>query len=991
MRILFCLVLFCLATFHSNAQTPYTYQLTDEDGLPGMEVYNIMQDKRGFIWIGTDNGICKYDGKTFKTYYHPAQKGKAFSFIFEDSFNRTWCINFSGQIFYVQNDTLVLYKPFENIVKNGFPRITITPDQMLWIVMDNFGVYYIDLHTLKLSKAKFSDGYHYSNAISVDKNKALIHSSNKSSLVTKDGIIKSFFTNQKGVTFSKYLNSIFWFGIAENVTSIFQYDLKKQKYHQLKTTQLNLKTAMINDFISFAADDNWLLTTDGIYIVSIKDDLVSPELFFLNGVNASWVIKDDEGNYWIGTLKNGIYVLPTKKIWVANEQNKSLPFNRINRIQEDNNGLLWLAGAKGALSVLNPQINRITKTIYPTKINRDIELLYFDKYSDQLYLFHQSNKLHVYHTITQKCSVINESVSAVKDIKVDPHGNLIINNSYFGFIILKNPKAKHKINFTSTFLPDSSALVDNRIWLRRQRGYSNIYIEQDTAIIMGFTDGLYEFKRDKQKEIKFNGSSIYATWLANDPDGSIWIATVQQGLFHYKSGEIIKQFNTKYGLHSDYVKCVEVTNDMVWIATENGIQGLDKNSGNLIAFTKEKGLITNDVLDLHAKDNFLYIATSKGLQWFDVKSIPKNTIPPRVYINLIKSANAMYVSKTPFVLPYEQNKLDIWYSGIGYKSRGKLTYKYQLNKSDTTWYIAQSSDNVLRLSSLAPGDYQLKLYAINEDGVMSGEPAVAFFSVAFPYYQSWWFVLFLALILIGIVSLIFYIRIKIISRRNKLERDKVMLEIALRTSQLSALKVQMNPHFIFNALNSIQEYIITNNKKLANSYLGKFSDLMRSYLDMSNRTSISLEEELKAMKLYLELETMRFEEQFTFELDINEQLIPDEIAIPAMIIQPYVENAIKHGLLHKRTDKKLKITFHPGEKQTLICTVSDNGIGRKQSANLNALRNKKHQSFATGATQKRLELLNAGRQMAIGVVYHDLLNPDGSAAGTTVVITIPWE
>lgn len=314
---------------------------------------------------------------------------------------------------------------------------------------------------------------------------------------------------------------------------------------------------------------------------------------------------------------------------------------------------------------------------------------------------------------------------------------------------------------------------------------------------------------------------------------------------------------------------------------------------------------------------------------------------------------------------------------------------------DSVWSLVLGTQNEIRFNALAPGEYVFEVKSLNEDQVSSAQSATVSFYIDAPYWQKWWFITLIALLLVGVVSFIFLLRISIISKRNTLERKNVKLELEkniiekdLRTSQLSALKVQMNPHFIFNALNSIQEYILTNEKKLANSFLGKFSDLMRLYLDMSNKKSVSLEEEIKAMKLYLELEAMRFEESFEFQLYVDESLHTEEIQIPPMIIQPYVENAIKHGLLHKRTERKLFVRFLSDNNNGLVCEVIDNGIGRKQSQELNKIRTKKHTSFATGATQKRLELLNYGLERTIGVSYHDLYDIHGNAAGTKVVISI---
>ena len=199
----------------------------------------------------------------------------------------------------------------------------------------------------------------------------------------------------------------------------------------------------------------------------------------------------------------------------------------------------------------------------------------------------------------------------------------------------------------------------------------------------------------------------------------------------------------------------------------------------------------------------------------------------------------------------------------------------------------------------------------------------------------------------------------------------------------------MNPHFMFNALNSIQEFILTNEKRQANMYMGKFADLMRMTLDMSNKKEIDLDDEIKILELYLQLEALRFEENFSYKISVGKNVNTTDIKLPSMLIQPYVENAVKHGLLHKQGEKKLAVDFSIDDVSCLSCTITDNGIGRKRSGEINEMRQSRYTSFATGATQKRLELLNYERNAAIAVVYNDLQDGNGNMVGTSVTIKIP--
>lgn len=242
--------------------------------------------------------------------------------------------------------------------------------------------------------------------------------------------------------------------------------------------------------------------------------------------------------------------------------------------------------------------------------------------------------------------------------------------------------------------------------------------------------------------------------------------------------------------------------------------------------------------------------------------------------------------------------------------------------------------------------------------------------------------------LFGITFSVFKYRIKNIEQKNKLLNEKIKIEKELHQSTLASIKSQMNPHFIFNALNTIQSYIYLNDKKAASNYLVNFSELTRHILEMSSKDKISLQEEIRALELYLNLEKMRFEDDFSFELTLL-NITSEQIMIPSMLIQPYVENAVKHGLLHKKGMKILKITFKE-EANNLIVTVYDNGIGIEKSKEINAQRHKQHHSFATNANQKRFELLNKNSTGNIGVAVNNLKNDNSHSLGTEIQLTIPF-
>lgn len=256
--------------------------------------------------------------------------------------------------------------------------------------------------------------------------------------------------------------------------------------------------------------------------------------------------------------------------------------------------------------------------------------------------------------------------------------------------------------------------------------------------------------------------------------------------------------------------------------------------------------------------------------------------------------------------------------------------------------------------------------------------------------------LILAVLFVSILSIIYVLfnRFKIKKQNEYLkekliEADKTIIaEKKASQSELKAFKSQMNPHFFYNALNTVQSYILSNDKKLAISYLSKFSTLTRSILEMTEKEYISVAEEIKTLELYLDIEKARFNDDFEFQIKTENIDDTDQTKIPSMFLQPFVENAVKHGLLHKEGTKELEILFII-QNETLVITISDNGIGRAKSGELNAIKNKNHKSFATEAMQNRIDILNKTRTKPIKLQYIDKKNDFEQASGTTVSIEIP--
>jgi len=440
---------------------------------------------------------------------------------------------------------------------------------------------------------------------------------------------------------------------------------------------------------------------------------------------------------------------------------------------------------------------------------------------------------------------------------------------------------------------------------------------------------------------------------------------------------ILRHITTKNGLAGDNCQKIFLDENYAWIATTRGISKMNRNDFTIKNITTADGLPSNDTRDIHFQNDNIYAATSRGL------AVLKNdfevyTSPPILSIKSFQIDNVDTLLQDSYKLPYTSNNIHIEFNGSSFKNTRGLEYQYQLKGLNDTWVTTTFSE--ANFPSLPPGDYSLFVKAKTPNSDWSEEETISFF-IEKPFWQTYWFyaLIFLLFFLIGV--LFFNAIVKEFKRRNEVQKK-------LMESQLTALRAQMNPHFLFNSLNSIQEFIITNDKRSANYYLSQFSRLVRNILNTSSENEIRLKKEIETLEIYLNLEALRFEENFNYKFEVDNQLDIDNIFIPSMLIQPYVENAIKHGLMHKRGMKKLFIRFLKKEN-FLICEVEDNGIGIKKSLNIHKRNPKIYKSKGMSLTKERLNLINSSNTGKLKLEVIDLKDSNNESTGTKVIIQVP--
>ena len=470
--------------------------------------------------------------------------------------------------------------------------------------------------------------------------------------------------------------------------------------------------------------------------------------------------------------------------------------------------------------------------------------------------------------------------------------------------------------------------------------------------------------------------------IKEDKRGDVWVASLS-GLDIIRDDKVIATLTEKDGLASNAL--MSITFDQKgngWVATDNGVSKIvwDGKTYTIKNFDMRNGLISNDVYSVSAIANWLWVSTANGLCKMDIMHEPVNTFAPKVYIESVYVNDSLSIHQTEF--SHTRNNFIFHLQGLTFKDN-RTRFTYRLLGLDTNWHGSDFAD--VPYSNLSSGDYTFQAKAINADGVASVIPAEFSFTIKKPYWKAWWFLVLEILSIAALIYAFIYFRLKSIRLK---EAESTRINKMLAEYQMTALRAQMNPHFIFNAINSIQEYVLENDPQKAYNYLTKFAQLVRMVLNNAKEKYISLEKDLETLQIYVELEQLRFGNKFDFVLDVDKQIDSYNVQLPAMVIQPYVENAIWHGLMPLGNLRKGKLAVEIKQQgDGLSIVIEDNGIGRENAALVK--KTKQHKSIGMELTRQRLDMLNSlPEYSSSSIVIKDMHDESGMPTGTRVEIKI---
>jgi hypothetical protein len=949
------------------AQDPITIKLTEKDGLPDAEFYDIIEDKKGFIWLAADKGLFRYDGNQYQLFTQKDKRGSSVFGLKFDLENNLWCNNISGQFFKIRKDKLELFLDLKNELKGELAEFTFLDGKIIISTVNT--ITSVDLKT-KERKDLLSE-----ISPNLKKVKSPFKFKKKIFFAINDKIYSFFKSKFEQITLN---------GIKEysNQSLLRLFTFKDELYLNCYFADSNLNTfykvnknmltpVLLPEILTFGKivkikeckKELWFCTSNGIVILKSNSEnnfAVKSSLFKDDFITN--FIEDSNKTTFISTLNNGIYIVPNLEVKAFENV---VPNGAISVTEKIAENTIAIGTTKGGLLIKNLENNTV-----PTinlDLNSKVTALLFLKEFNTL-LISLENSSYIYELNSRKL-VKSGLFNNAKDLKAIDNSNRFIYCTYHKAMVFE---------IKNTALSPVKELVISR-------AYKSFYDETEKKIYVSYVDNVIEhYNNLENKILTYQGKSIIAKDICKTNDGILWIATFNEGVLGFKKDVFLTKLNSSNGLLSNTIQGLKTDGPDLWIITDLGVQLYNSTSKKIHSSLINKNNPLGNIKDIIIKKTSVLFTTRESLFEMNKKGKDKVYVPKAIYIKSFTINEKDTLVKNNYLLPYNKNRIKFTFHVNGYYPNEELLFDYQLSGLNSKWIPIEKNTNFINFNSLPSEAYTFQIRCKNSTTNNYVSTKLSF-KINQPYWEKWWFFIALLVVSFGLVILFYKNKLAVKEKEKELVLKKAKFENELAILKLENLKSQMNPHFIFNALNSIQEYIVLNQRNLASSYLSKFADLIRSYLDHSSKGYISLQEEIECLDIYLQLEKLRFEDKFTYEITSSEG--EKNIKIPTMLIQPYVENALKHGLLHKKENRQLKIDFQWSENEEILhCTIIDNGVGREKAA---ALRKTKHKPFAIKATQNRLELLNFGKERKIGVTIDDLYNSDKEAIGTQVTLLIP--
>jgi signal transduction histidine kinase/DNA-binding response OmpR family regulator/ligand-binding sensor domain-containing protein len=776
LKVAHCLLVLIIITKITYAQSYRTINYTVENGLPSSEVYQVIQDRQGYIWLATNQGVSRFNGYEFQNFGVANGLAEYSTLeIYEDYKGRIWFISLSGRLSYFYRDSIYTYKYNETIqkaIKSTYPPVkmgffvdmaenvylSIGSTGIIMVssigeatIMDARSDYYPKYAIIYFANHEKALGgmaqYRNFNGISILKNNQFTHipyAFNKNG-ATRMGVVP-------------YKNKILLFHIKDLLI--------------IENNQIVQKYSFDSDILWLSKEDNghiWIsINKRGIYLFTNTDHFSNPDAHFLKGLSVSSVIKDVEGANWFTTLEKGVFYIPSKdiKAYTSGDGLKATKITTVDAYKDK----VWFAGNHSELYNLSRE--KLTAVDY---FNMP------DGYYQFIKCCH--DKIYMAGNIPGSFNVLDKG--RIKNVQRNYYKNIFFTRDNEYYMLYPGIEKYNKDKKVSNGF---SYKYNIRVYCMSANTDGSYWIGSDKGLLL-FKNEKIEDWSNTNKLLKCRIQDL----VMDTAFGNLWIATKGGGLL-LKTRDTIVQFTTKDGLPSNSLYSLFSDGKDLWIGTSQGLAKLETNPNTkkppykITGFQVTDGLISNEINDVLIKNNTVYLATSEGLCFFDKTKIKQNSTPPPIYIKGIKINDKDTSITSEYRLPYDKNNITIEYIGLSYRNAGKIDYIYNMEGIDNTWRTTKS--RITRFPLLPPGKYIFRVRAYDNAGIVTQQTLSYTFIIKKPYWQTWWFLLLVVLMLFSVSFLIFYlinrVKIKELNRRRFLKKNMRKFQKQAATSHIKS-------------------------------------------------------------------------------------------------------------------------------------------------------------------------------------------------------------
>ncbi|MEO0470446.1 MAG: two-component regulator propeller domain-containing protein, partial [Bacteroidota bacterium] len=935
---------------------------TQRQGLINNYISALHEDQAGNLWIGTDVGISRYDGKRFDNIR--LDTTLIVRAITTDWDNNIWLGTNRG--LYVSADTGFRYLQTESFPQENIRTLFKDQNQHVWIGFDGGA---IEVTPSRINRYGREEGFRRQQVQAFAQD--------------TDGVIWAAVYG--GGLYKKTEGGFERQSRRGNLGGGFLFDLHfDQKGHLWMASQnagleiwdprtntanvLDEDDGLANNYVRVIQEDRWgnlyFATSGGGVSKYFGQQFTHYDRNFgLNGRSVYSVLEDQNCRIWMGVAGRGVSMYDGQNFTHFDRRNGFLDV-KVKSIFEDADGHIWI-GTEGE-GVFVCRDSSFTPYAIADGLGGNYirEILQDPKDGSMLFASTGGGITRMYW-----------DPDSIPDKEKD-----------FVYYATRTGMPQNQVN-------DIHIDRKGRLW----------YASASRGIGMITEDSIYQILFPENRAV----NSVRS--MTEDGHGNLWIGAAgglrKVDLYAYPDTLISTLYSEELTSSNVYLLEIDEWNNL-WIGSEKGVDRatLDLNQ-DIIEwkhFGRSEGFVGVEVCQNAVerdRDGHMWFGTINGLTEYNPASFSENPIAPILHLTDIKLFyESIHTTKyadrldkwnavnQSLSFPFRQNHLEFEFVGINHKDPENVRYQWQLVGQEDNWSPPSFRSNAT-FSNLSPGEYTFKVRAMNEDGKWSESISVPVV-IHPPFWQTWWFLLACAIFLLGIVWLIFRLRINQVKRKASEKERQLEMEKELLKLEQKALSLQMNPHFIFNALNSIQALIAANDNQKARYYLAKFARLMRSVLENSREAMVPLSDEIDSLDTYLSLEKFSRNSAFDYEIALDPWIEKEDVFIPPLLIQPFVENAIIHGVAHKTDAGEIKLQFSLSDNK-IECVIADNGIGRAKAADIKAQQAQHHKSAGLQVTQERLDILNHGDGNGKSIEFVDLTDPAGQASGTQVLVRLP--